>query len=73
MKGGLAYLSIKMASQKACKQCKAIFEGAKCPQCGSAEFVDTFKGRLIVLNPDTSEISKNLKINKKGAFAIKLG
>ena len=58
---------------KACKNCKAIFEGHKCPECGSDEFVETFKGKIIVLQPENSEVAKSMKINKKGEFAVKLG
>lgn len=60
-----------MAGQKACKQCKTIFEGMKCPKCGSEEFSDAFKGKVIVMNPEQSEIAQNLKIREKGTFAIK--
>jgi len=63
-----------MAGQKACKQCKTIFDsGSKCPKCGSEEFTDSFKGRVAILNPENSEIAKNLKIKDKGNFAVKLG
>jgi DNA-directed RNA polymerase subunit E" len=62
-----------MSKERACKQCKSIFEGAKCPKCGSQEFSDSFKGRVVVLNADESEVAKNLKIKDKGKFAIKLG
>ncbi len=33
---------------------------------------DNFKGRLVIMNPEQSEIAKNLKITKKGTFAIKI-
>ena len=62
-----------MATQKACKQCKAIFEGTKCPKCGSEEVTDSFKGKVVVLNPENSEVAKNLKIKERGSFAVKLG
>lgn len=59
---------------KACKKCKTVVnEGAKCPACGSEELVDSYKGKLIVLRPEESEIAKNVKITKKGTYAIKLG
>lgn len=38
----------------------------------SEELTETFKGRLIITDPDKSEIAKNLKINKKGIFAVKI-
>lgn len=61
-------------AQKACKQCKTIFEDAqKCPNCGSDSISESFKGKLHILNPENSEIAKNLKITKKGSFAIKTG
>ena len=59
--------------EKACKQCKTIFEGSKCPKCGSQEYSDSFKGRVIILNPEQSEIAQNLKVKEKGNFAIKTG
>lgn len=60
-----------MAKQKACRICNRIFEGDKCPQCGSKESTDSFKGRVVVLNPEKSEIAGKLKIKEKGNFAIK--
>jgi DNA-directed RNA polymerase subunit E" len=58
--------------KKACKNCKMIYEGAKCPNCGSQEYTESSKGRVIILNPQESEIAKNLKISNKGSYAIKL-
>lgn len=59
---------------RACKQCKTIVnEGNKCPECGSEELTDSYKGKVIILNPEKSEVAKNLKHSKKGTFAVKLG
>ncbi|MEM4259274.1 MAG: transcription elongation factor subunit Spt4 [Candidatus Pacearchaeota archaeon] len=60
-----------MASEKACKKCKFVFEGTKCPKCGSEEFIENFKGKIIVLKPEESEIARNMKLKEKGTFAIK--
>jgi len=62
-----------MAKEKACKQCKAIFEGTQCPKCGSQEFADSYKGKVVILNPEESEIAKNLNIKDKGTYAVKTG
>jgi RNA polymerase subunit RPABC4/transcription elongation factor Spt4 len=63
-----------MAAQKVCKQCKTIVEGSgKCPECGSEEIGDSFKGKISVLNPEQSEIAKNLKLSKKGLYALRTG
>ncbi len=61
-----------MAKTKACKICNVIVEqGEKCPKCESKELTEGFKGRIIVLNPEQSEIAQKLKFKEKGNFAIK--
>lgn len=60
-----------MAKEKACKACRTVFEGTKCPKCGSTEYSDTFKGKVIVLSPENSEIAKNLNLKEKGTYAAK--
>lgn len=61
-----------MAKDKACKLCNSIYEGTdKCPKCESKESTDSFKGRVVVLNPEKSEIAQKLKLKDKGNFAIK--
>ena len=58
--------------QKACKVCRKIYDGSKCPDCESKESIEGFKGKIVVLNPEKSEIAKKLNISKKGNFAIKV-
>ena len=60
-----------MAKSKSCRMCNRIFEGDKCPACGSKEFSESFKGRVVILNPEKSEIANKLKIKGKGNFAVK--
>jgi len=60
-----------MTKQKACKICHTIYEGEKCPKCESKESTDSFKGRIVLLNPEKSEIAPKLKLKDKGNFAIK--
>ena len=60
-----------MAKLKACKECRTIFEGDKCPKCSSQSFSDSWKGRVVVMNPEQSDVAKKLKIEEKGTFAIK--
>ena len=59
--------------QKACKKCKSLVDGSKCPKCGSQEIAENSKGIVHILNPEQSEVAQNLKIKEKGSFAIKLG
>jgi DNA-directed RNA polymerase subunit E" len=60
-----------MPKQKACKICNTIYEGDKCPKCESKESTESFKGRIVVLDSEKSEIAKKLDIKEKGNFAIK--
>ena len=60
-----------MAKQKACKKCRAIYTGEKCPKCGSTDHSDNFKGKVVVFDPEQSEIAKNSKLKDKGEYAIK--
>lgn len=60
-----------MAKQRACKKCKTIYSGVKCPKCGAEEASDSFKGKVVILNPEQSEISQRLKFKEKGEYAIK--
>jgi len=61
-----------MVKEKACKNCKLIYEGENCPSCGKREFSDTFKGKIEIVDPEKSELAKYLKVNKKGIYGIKI-
>ena len=57
---------------KVCKTCRIFVEGDKCPLCQGTQFVENWKGRIIMVNPEKSEIAKKLDIKKKGIYAIKI-
>jgi len=61
-----------MAKEKACKNCRLIYEGEVCPGCSKKEYSDNFKGKIDILDPEKSELAKELKITKKGVYAIKI-
>ena len=61
-----------MAKAKACKICNRIYEtGDKCPNCEASESTENFKGRVVIMNPEKSEIAQKLNFKGKGNFAIK--
>lgn len=60
-----------MAKQKACRLCNTIYEGDKCPKCDSKDSTESFKGKIVVLNPEKSEIANKINLKSKGNFAIK--
>ena len=52
---------------RACKICNKIYEeGDVCPKCGSKESTDSFKGRIIVINPE------KLHSKLSGSYSLKL-
>ena len=61
-----------MAKEKACKNCKRIYEGDACPNCEKKETSDTFKGKVEIINSEKSEVAKELKITKPGLYAVKI-
>ena len=58
--------------KKACKKCRMIFSGERCPICNNVDFSETWKGRVIIVKPEESEIAKNLNLGKEGIYAIKI-
>jgi DNA-directed RNA polymerase subunit E" len=61
-----------MVKNKACKKCRTIYSGVKCSKCGEVDGVESFKGRVNVLDPEKSEIAREIGIKEKGSFAIRL-
>lgn len=61
-----------MAKEKACKNCRLIYEGDHCPNCEKKEISDNFKGKVQIIDPEKSVLAKELKVTKKGLYAIKI-
>ncbi len=59
---------------KACRRCKALVDrkAEVCPICGSRDLTDDWEGIIIVFDPETSEMAKELGITKPGRYAIKV-
>lgn len=58
--------------EKACKNCRLIYDGEFCPSCAKKEVSDSFKGKIEIIDPEKSEMAQRLKVTKKGTYAIKL-
>ncbi len=63
---------MNMKRLQACRRCKRITTEKVCPYCGSTDLTTSWKGSLIILDPD-SEIAKMLEIKEKGRYAIYVG
>jgi len=59
------------AKEKSCLNCRIIYSGGKCPNCGETPASESFKGRIHIFDSEKSEMAENMKINSNGEFAIK--
>lgn len=59
---------------KACRKCKLIVpdDVTQCPNCGSVEFSEEWRGLVIILDPEKSCIAKELGITKPGMYAVEV-
>ena len=58
--------------RKVCKTCRIFVEGPTCPICKGNQFSESWKGRIYISNSEKSEVAKNVGINTKGEYAIKV-
>lgn len=61
-----------MVKKKVCKKCKLFVDGTECPLCKGKQFSTNWQGRIIILDPEKSEIAKKIGIKVKGEYAIKV-
>ncbi|MFN3804064.1 MAG: transcription elongation factor subunit Spt4 [Pyrobaculum sp.] len=63
-----------LSGYKACRHCKYIAprDARQCPNCGSEEFVDRWRGMIAVVDPARSCVAKRLGIEKPGVYALEL-
>jgi DNA-directed RNA polymerase subunit E" len=58
-------------TEKACKSCRRLLKGNLCPACKSSELSSSWKGVLVVFNPE-SEIAKEAGITAAGKYAVRI-
>lgn len=57
--------------EKACKNCRRLVKGNVCPICKTSDLTKSWKGILIVINPD-SDIARQAEITEPGRYAIRV-
>ncbi|NPA05042.1 MAG: DNA-directed RNA polymerase, subunit E'' [Crenarchaeota archaeon] len=45
-------------------------EATRCPNCGSTDLTEDWKGVIIVIDPESSTLAKKLKIERPGRYAV---
>ena len=61
-----------MIGEKACKNCSRVIQGDVCPVCKDSKLTTSWKGFIIVVNPESSEMAKKLGITTPGKYALKI-
>ena len=59
--------------EKACRNCHYLTTKNVCPVCKSQNFSERWKGFVIVMDADRSEIANQLGAKMPGKYALKLG
>ena len=59
--------------QYVCRNCKMFTTEKECPNCKSVDLSASWKGIVIINNPEESEIAKILEISKPGKYALFVG
>ena len=57
---------------KACKKCKRITNKRQCPICKGQELTPHWRGLVVILDPEKSDIAKKLNIELPGEYALKV-
>jgi len=58
--------------ERACKVCRRIVKGNICPVDKSTDLTRNWKGVILVINPEKSEIAKEAGISAPGKYAIRV-
>ncbi len=62
-----------VGKEKACRTCRTVIEEGKvCPECGGNTFTTFWRGYVVIINPEQSEIAKKMGVGKVGKFALRL-
>jgi len=62
-----------MATEKACKLCgRIIEEGKECVVCKNRDLSTSFKGIILILDPENSEIAELSEKKVPGRYALKV-
>jgi DNA-directed RNA polymerase subunit E" len=61
-----------MVKKKACKECRTLTESNTCPECKSTDLTTTWKGKILIIDPEKSEIAKMINLKKKGEYVLKV-
>ncbi len=61
-----------MPTKFVCRECHRVVRGEECPECGSTNLSDDWKGYVVIIDPEKSEIADKMEVSLKGSYALKV-
>ena len=58
--------------EKVCKNCHRIVEGDVCPICNRSDFSEEWRGYVIIMDPEDSEIADRMEVDTPGRYALRV-
>ena len=58
--------------KKACKTCRIFVKEDLCPICKKDSFTTNWQGRIFFSDPEKGAIAKEIGVEQKGEYAIKV-
>ncbi|MBL7206141.1 MAG: DNA-directed RNA polymerase, subunit E'' [Candidatus Aenigmarchaeota archaeon] len=58
------------SKEKVCRDCKRFVQGNTCPVCRQSNFSRSWKGTVLIVDPEGSEIAQSLSITVPGKYAL---
>lgn len=55
---------------KVCRKCKRFVKGSECPICNQSSFSRSWKGIVVINDPEKSEIAQLLSIKHPGKYSL---
>ena len=49
-----------------------VLDEARCPNCDGTAFTTFWRGYVVIVDPEKSEIAKKMGISRPGKFALRL-
>jgi|TARA_B100001250_G_scaffold279530_1_gene241902 DNA-directed RNA polymerase subunit E" len=59
-------------SDFACKECHLILDEKSCPRCPDSEISREWQGFVEILDPERSELAKEMGIRTPGRYALRV-
>ncbi len=59
-------------TNKACRSCRYIVSGDACPLCQGTDLTKDWEGYILMVNPENSEIAKEIEAKSTGKYALKI-